>query len=152
MILLIACGNPFRRDDGAGPLLAYRVAHMCRRPDLRVLVRHQLTPDLAAALAEPGVCCALFADACVGEADADVALLRPLAEDETPPPLGHHLSPAALLGLARRLYALRPPAWLATIPGNDFGFGEGLSPLAARSLARAEVQIAGFLAERFPLR
>ncbi len=146
-ILLIACGNPLRRDDGAGGVLARRLAAE-RLVGLRILILHQLTPELAVDLARPEVRCALFADAFVVDADADAPILRPLDGEGGAPPLGHHLCPESLLGLTARLYGRRPPAWLAAIPGEDFGFGEGLSLEAQRAVARAHEQIRDFLSRQ----
>lgn len=143
MILLIGCGNSLRRDDGAGPLLARRLGGRCRRRDLELIACHQLTPELAPLLADPRIKAAIFADAALPGRGAETTgpLLRPIAEEPVPTLLGHRLSPASLLALAARLYGRRPPAWLVTIPGEDFGFGNGLSDAAEGMLIRAEEEV-----------
>ncbi len=147
MILLVACGNTLRRDDGAGLELAQRLGARCRPSDLEIHRCHQLTPDLGLLLAAPGVAAVLFADAamCMGEEDLASPMLRRISAGGGALPLGHHLAPEALLALAATLYGRRPPAWQVVIPGIDFDFGEGLSPLAAESVARAEREIEAFL-------
>lgn len=143
MILLVGCGNPLRRDDGAGPLLVRLVARRARRPDIRPLVCHQLTPEIALHLSAPDVTCVLFADASVAGAGPR---LVSLVEDRIPPPLGHHLSPTSLLALSARLYGRRPPAYLVTVPGEDFGFGRGVSRKARAALRGAAEDVLRHLA------
>jgi hydrogenase maturation protease len=147
VILLIACGNSLRRDDGAGLVLAERLLRRCRRPDLEIHRCHQLTTDLAPRLAEPAVAAVLFVDAAVadGTGNPPLPLLRPLTDGPAAQPVGHHLTPQALLALSAGLYGRRPPAWQVLIPGEDFAFGEGLSAVARGSLVRAEGEVLAFL-------
>jgi len=154
VVLLIACGNPLRRDDGAGLVLAKRLANRCRRLDMEIYLCHQLTADLASRLTAPDLAAVLFVDSavCNGEQDFDSPLLRRIPDGRAAPPLGHHLTPEALLALCTTLYGCRPPAWQVIIPGVDFSFGEGLSPLARECLARAEHEVRTFLAETAPQR
>jgi len=149
MILLIAYGNPLRRDDGAGLRLAERMADRWQAAGtrLRHLAVQQLTPELAAEIAEPDVRAVVFVDtrAVAGAAAgrqhaASTVLVTPLAAPESASPsLGHHLGPAVLLAYAALLLDGRPapPAWLATTPGVDLGHGEGLSPLAHAAIEAA---------------
>lgn len=143
MILLVGCGNPLRRDDGAGPLLVRLVARRARRADLRTLICHQLTPEIALDLSSPQVTAAIFADASV---DTALRGIIPLREGPSPSHLGHHLSPAALLTLASALYGRRPPAWLVTVPGEDFGFGRGVGRKTRSELARIAEDVLRHLA------
>jgi hydrogenase maturation protease len=138
MILLIAYGNVLRRDDAAGIVLARRVGRQCRRADLEIIECQQLTPELAPRLADPAVTAVIFTDAAT---DPSAPLLRHLAETADLPPFGHHLGPASLLDLATRLYGRRPPAWLATVPAEDFRFGIGLARRTRQELRRAEREI-----------
>jgi hydrogenase maturation protease len=129
MDLVIGYGNELRRDDGAGPRVARAVAAW-GAPDVLALARHQLTPELAEALAGADV--VFFVDAAAG-ADTGVRV-RPVRPDARQPALGHTSSPAELLALALALYGGRPRAWLVTVPAPDLGFGEGLSPAASRGV------------------
>ena len=148
-LLLIAYGNPLRRDDGAGLRLAERMAARWQATGtrLRHLAVQQLTPELAIELAEPGVRAVVFVDtravdgATAGhEPAARAVLATPLAAPEAPSPsLGHHLGPEVLLAYAALLLDDRPapPAWLVTAPGVDFGHGERLSPPASAAIETA---------------
>jgi hypothetical protein len=46
-----------------------------------------------------------------------------------------------LLTLANRLYGYSGLAWLATVPGFEFGHGEGLSPATAQAIDYLPPQI-----------
>jgi hydrogenase maturation protease len=129
--LVIGYGNPLRGDDAAGPLLAGRVAAW-QLPGVTALAVHQLTPELAARLAECDR--AVFLDARQGGGEAR---WRALAPAETHAGLEHASDPARLLALARDLFGARPAAWLLTLPGVEFSFGAGLSEPTARALEAA---------------
>ena len=142
MLLIIAWGNSLRRDDGAGLRLGEMLEEFRRkqnRPATCIAV-HQLTPELALEIARDDVSAVLFADARDAAAEAGgpppEILVRPLMEEPRGPVLGHHLDPAAVMACARILYHKAPPAWIATVPGVDFGHGEGLSALAEAALLR----------------
>jgi hydrogenase maturation protease len=138
MIVLIGYGNPLRRDDGAGPALARLVEERCGRGELRVLTPHQLVPELAESLAENDVAAVLFLDACVSESERDKKVtVRPVGGAAPSPAFGHHFSPADLLVYTELLRGSPLPAWQVSIPGVDFGFGEGLSNQAEKNLAAA---------------
>lgn len=131
--LIIGIGNTLRRDDGAGWLLAERLAAWLRATKVAVelLCVQQLTPDLAEEIAESPASAIIFADVSVSAAAAQVA---PLTAAATAAAGSHQLSPAMLLLLCETLYDRRLPAWLATVPGVDFGHGEGLSLVAEEGL------------------
>jgi len=141
--LLLAWGNPGRRDDGLGPALA-AAAERFGMTGLTIEVGYQLQIEDAETLARfPRV---VFADADRGGA-------APFRFERLAPArsgLGfssHGLSPAALLALARDLFGARPEAWLLGIRGRDFdGFGEGLSAPARRHLAAAAAFLRAALA------
>lgn len=145
MILLIGYGNSLRRDDGAGLILAEKLeqAWLASRVEVERLSVHQLTPELAANLARPEVTAVVFVDAYVAtpaESPPHVKIV-PIEAAITSPSLGHHLSPAALLIYARLLYGQQPPAWMVTVPGVDFGHGEGLSETSQQAIAPDKLQI-----------
>ena len=146
MILLIAYGNPLRQDDGAGLRLAERMVERWQAADipLRHLAVQQLTPELAAEIAEPGVAAVVLVDARAVDADAAkndpaalaVAVMPLAAPDAASPSLGHHMGPATLLAYTGLLLDGRPAprAWLVTTPGVDFEHGEGLSEAAKAAI------------------
>ncbi len=109
------------------------IASSWEKGHLRLVTVHQLTPELAQELADPEVAAVIFMDAAVAESTDEVdALLRrigPFSEERKSflPVLGHHFAPEELLAYAKVLYGCHVPAWLVTVPGVDFGFGDGLS-------------------------
>ncbi len=111
MILLIAYGNPLRRDDGAGLRLAEEMAG--RWQEARV---------------EPP-----------GRVTGAVVVAALGSDGPSSPSLGHHTEPDVLLAYATLLLDGRPapPAWLVTAPGVDFDHGEGLSAAASAAIQAA---------------
>lgn len=151
MILLISYGNDLRRDDGAGLVLADIIEQSWRIHQVAVkhLSVHQLLPELAEEIARPEVSAVVFFDARAveaGEVDPRVQVQH-LSVDTQSPSLGHHLDPTTLLAYADRLYGWRPPARLVTVPGADFGYGEGLSEMVQQALAAAQALPFELLAE-----
>jgi hydrogenase maturation protease len=141
--LIFGIGNTLRRDDGAGWLLAERLAALLRShgADVQLLFVQQLTPDLAEEIAESPATAIIFADVAVGSCAPSVTLLAAV------PPVAsssHAFTPAALLYLAEKLYGRSLRAFLATVPGVDFGHGEGLSRVAEEGIDAAELLMNGF--------
>ncbi len=143
--LVLAWGNPGRRDDGLGPALAEAIAARAL-PEVRVSADYHLQVEDAAELAGCGR--VLFVDADRG-GRGPYRLRRLAAEAGAGAGLGfssHGISPARRLGFARDLYGASPEAWLMGIRGYDFdGFGEGLSSGARANLAAAIAAAAGFV-------
>lgn len=142
-VLIIGYGNTLRRDDGVGVYVAEHLAAR-RRPGLRILACHQLTPDLAEPISRAAA--VVFIDAAVGQPrQVRMRRIRPMA---AAPFLAHASSPARLLGLARTLFGRYPSAWLLTIPAEDFGLGEGFSTRAQAGARTALVRLEAWLRRR----
>jgi hydrogenase maturation protease len=139
--LVIGYGSPLRGDDAAGQEVAAAVASW-GLPDVQGLAVHQLTPELAVPLARARL--AVFVDAYPAPGGGAVNVER-LGRACGPAALGHTGDPRFLLGLARALYGRRPPAWLVTVPGVDFGFREALSPAARDGVQDALRRVAQLL-------
>ena len=133
MTLLVAIGNTLRRDDGAG----HRVVELLELPaGVQALSCHQLTPEMSEEIGAAGT--VVFIDADVNPGPAQLEPIEPGAGLN--PLGGHFLTPQELLVMAQRLFAFRGKAWLCHVPGEDFGEGEGLSPMAEAN-ARAAAQL-----------
>jgi hydrogenase maturation protease len=123
-VLIIGCGNPLRCDDG----MAWRVAEALSLrqlpPEVKIMVQHQLTPELAVPVSQAQA--VIFLDAACegrpGELRREAVSPGPAAAA-----FSHEFSPAALLGLARELYGRSPEACAITLCGACFDHGEGLS-------------------------
>jgi hydrogenase maturation protease len=137
--LVIGYGNPLRGDDGAGPRVADAVAAW-NRPGVRTITVHQLTPELADVIATARR--VVFVDAEVGTVRVGVNRLEVC---DSAYMFVHVGNPAWLMGLTRAVYGRCPPAWLVTVPGTAFGFGERLSETARLGIADAQRSIADLL-------
>jgi hydrogenase maturation protease len=132
-LLVIAIGNPLRRDDG----VAYQVAKALRaRPDLQKRKVLQLTPEIAAEI--PAYPTVVFVDA-----DSSEGHVRITDVDEVPAPspLTHASTPAQIVALARVLFGFAGRAHVCHVPVADLSPGEGLSSLARQFAQRAAAEI-----------
>jgi hypothetical protein len=174
--LVIGYGNPLRQDDGLGWHIAHGLNALAARraiAPLSVIASQQLRPEHTVAIASSSA--VLFVDAACqrNPGQLDPGPPEPLRlesielelelENEPEPtgrmlagpqtgchgqPLSHQLWPEALLQLTWLLEGRHPPGWKLAIPGQWFGFGELLSPMAARGMEAAQVLIAQWAQER----
>jgi hydrogenase maturation protease len=145
-VLVIGYGNMLRRDDGAGPALAERIASRWQGQGLSVCTQivTQLTPELALDIAAADVAAVVFVDATVAPNGGGIQIRR-LNGANASPSLGHHLGPALLLNYAALFQERQTPAWLVTVGGNDFRMGEGFSPVVEQLLTAAPQVADGLL-------
>ena len=131
-IWIIGFGNRHRRDDGIGPHVADRLKRLLDDVGgVNTVSLHQLGPELAEDLqAATGV---IFIDA------AQEPLSRGCSWSEIRPVSDMHRIAHSLTANAYNRY---PPAWMVSVQGSDFGFGEGLSQAAADSANLATGEIA----------
>jgi len=132
LILIIGYGNALRRDDGVGLKVATE-AEKLGFSGTQSLSLHQLTPELAATIAE--VDRVIFVDAGINSDSVQLQAIQP--EEATSTQMGHFCDARSLLALSQILYHYAPQAWLITIPAVDFEFGEQLSPLAKSGAIQA---------------
>ena len=139
--LVIGYGNTLRNDDGAGQIVAEKVANW-KLNNLRAIAVHQLTPELAANLAE--VEQIIFVDA-YPACDQRTVQTYPLQPLATMTLKSHTSDPRVLLTLTETLYNHCPQAWWVLIPGVNFELGEELSPLTQNGITEALAQIQSLL-------
>lgn len=147
-LLIIAYGNPLRRDDGAGLLLAEKLARQwqMRGVAVRTITVQQLVPELAAQVAMNETSAVLFVDAAANFPSWEIQV-HSLCDGKGRLTLGHYCDPALLLAMADGLYRHRPPAWLITVPGVDFGHGTGVSGSVRRLIDDSTGMIYTMLSE-----
>lgn len=135
-LLIIGYGNPLRRDDGAGLVLAEKLAAelSARGVVVHQLAVQQLVPELALTIANADSDGVLFVDTIADHSESKI-IFYSLVDAVPTVTMGHHLTPQVLLLYAAHLYGHRPPAWLVTIPGTDFSHGEGFSAQTTQLLA-----------------
>ena len=124
MWLIIGYGNPLRGDDGAGPAVAEKLAHKLTKSQAKILIVHQLTPELALDLADVEIDKVLFLDAKRQQKSA--VCISALSADANSS-CGHQTSPQLLLYLTQQLYKKTVSGWLLTIAGHQFDFSGTLS-------------------------
>ena len=139
--LVIGYGNSLRGDDGIGRKLAQTIAEW-QLPGVRSLDLHQLTPELAAELAQVEL--AIFIDACPAKDHDAVTFqaIKPSASINFP---SHFSNPQALLSLTQAVYGRCPPAWWVMVPGVNFSLSDRLSPLAKQKSEQALREIESLL-------
>jgi hydrogenase maturation protease len=133
--LIIGYGNTIRGDDGVGYQIAEAVAQW-NLHDVRSLAVHQLTPDLAEAIAQANT--VIFVDAVATSSEVKIEQLEP---NDAASFTGHYADPRSMLALTHALYKIIPTAYQILIPAVDFSFGETLSPLTQKSVDLALVKI-----------
>jgi hydrogenase maturation protease len=130
--LVIGYGNTLRGDDGIGPAVAQGVKDKVSGD---VIIRHQLTPELAEPIAAADL--VVFVDAAPNVRPGAVAVREIYGTTPPSPGLAHAASPAALLQLADTLYGGSPRAFIVTIGAGSFALSEFLSDGAAAALPEA---------------
>ena len=140
-VLVLAWGNPGRRDDGIGPCLADRLRSH-ELDGVTVESTYQLQIEHAGQVAEADL--VVFVDAAASGPSPFIA--RPLGPMGRPGFSTHALEPGTVLALAHELYGVHPRAILLGVRGYEFdGFDEHLSPRAERNLEAAEGWLAAAL-------
>ena len=141
--LVCGYGNPSRQDDGAGHVLAPRIAAWLEEKgaDVQLELAHQLLPELSEDLSLVDL--AVFADASVSSGDAEGTEHRGFAIRElAPDPVLeganlHSMGSEWLLDLMETLGMRRPRALLVTVAGASFDFSDALTPLCASRVETA---------------
>ena len=145
--LVIGVGNPARGDDGVGPAVAAHVEQDPRGAAAVVRSVMQLTPELAAEVAEASV--VVIADARVGVAAGEVDW-APVGvwESGASGPFSHHLTPAALCHLAGVAFGRVPPAFVVGVGAAAFEAGAPLSGPALAAVPRAAEMVIALASAR----
>lgn len=139
--LILACGNTLCGDDGLGPWLAQWAEEQFKdNPDVRVISRHQWTPELAEEVAQAQS--VLFIDCSVESASGEV-LLRPVELAPNTQSIGtHQVDAAELLAMALCFYnSLPAQAMQLTVGAGSVELGEEFSPAVTAALPEACLQL-----------
>jgi len=152
-ILLLAYGNPWRQDDGAGLAVLNELnqrlglSEFSADGEVRDEVRgtvcvangrhiesrfvHQLDLGLAEEVA--GVDRLILVDAHLDEPGEPIRCV-PVEPGYESSFTGHHISPAFLLGVAQAAFGRAPQTWLYSVQGRRFNHGTQLSPETHRNV------------------
>ena len=136
-VLILACGNTLRSDDGVGPWLAnWAEQHFSAHPEVRVISRQQWTPDLAEDIA--GANAVLFVDCSIESVPGYVRLIRVEPSAQTEGLVTHHQGASELLALAKDLYnSLPAKAAVLTVGAGSTNLGETFSEPVAQAIPLA---------------
>ncbi len=132
-VLVIGYGNRSRSDDGIGFRAAELLRDRLSQPDLEVIAVQQLTPELMLSISRAQR--VIFIDARAAGQPGEIRR-QELAAHPATAAFTHEASPAGLLAGAAALYGSSVPGVLFTVTGKSFDFGEQLTPIVERSLAR----------------
>jgi hydrogenase maturation protease len=132
-VLFIGYGNDLRSDDGAARHAA-EIVEEWNLPGVRVISKHQLTPELAEEVAWAKT--VIFADSYAAHAGDGCRTVN-VSPTKPPETLTHTVQPGMLLWYAQFMYDRCPTAWLMAIPSIDFSLGDGLSPTAQAGVREA---------------
>lgn len=151
--LIIAYGNPSRRDDGVGFHVLNALRKQLGRAPLSLeedgtdelggridtICLHQLAPELAELVAEYDV--VVFIDAHVPNAYPELIREELVGNECSIGPVTHHMKPEMIMAVVRALYGKAPKAWLISVRGHDFDFGMELSPQTAALVEEAAERV-----------
>jgi hydrogenase maturation protease len=130
-ILVVGVGSELRSDDAAGRRVADAIMAL-DPPDVAVLSVHQLTPELAAELADRRL--VIVIDASV---DVTAVQVRPVGALATTGATSHHLGVPALVAMSELLGAAPTAVQLIALPVSDLGIGGQLSATTSDAVDRA---------------
>jgi hydrogenase maturation protease len=139
---IIGYGNPFRRDDGIGVFVAERLRSLLCQ-GTRILTSHQLDPVLLDEVQDSDL--VVFVDATGKELREGIQWDKIRPERSGFAHTTHHFKPSLLLDLLSLLHHKEPEAWLMSIQGDDFGYGEGLTDQAVARADKACRRITEFI-------
>jgi hydrogenase maturation protease len=143
-IVILACGNSLRGDDGVALHIGAALQEeLGNDSGVEIILTQQLLPEHAEPLSRTNY--AIFLD-CSAIAEPGVVSTHTLSPAQSLPRLfTHALDPASLLKLTQDLYGRIPPGAVAiTVGGQSFKLNEQLSepviaavPIALKAVHRA---------------
>ena len=144
-VLVIGYGNTLRTDDGVGRVAAERLAGDPRLDGVRVIGRHQLTPELALDVSQATL--VVFVDA-RRRLPAGTFTIEPMERaGKQGAGWSHHVDPSGLLDLTGELYGRVPDAWLVSVGVESVVLGDRMTPLVEASLPELVGAVAELIAD-----
>lgn len=134
--IIVGVGDSRRRDDGIGPYIVERLEAILNISDaFRFFSVPGLTFDILGELQSADGAILIDSTADILEQGWRCATVMPGAG------FMHlrmkHLNPAFASGFSNYLCHRKPPVWVLSVQGDDFGFGEGLTPAARKRVEKA---------------
>lgn len=142
--LVVACGNTLRGDDGVAWRIAEAIQKDASLHELRVVIAHQLTPELAEPIS--GADTVIFVDCSAISLPGEVSVFPVERANNTTGSLTHNVDPSTLLALSQELFGSLPRrAFAITVGGQSFELGERLTELVTLAIPAAVQAIKGLL-------
>ena len=137
--LVIGYGNTLRSDDGAGQIVAEKIAEW-KLPQVQSLAVHQLTPELAINIAQANV--VIFIDAVAANSENPTLYqIKEIYPGDDNISCGHSFNPSSLLSYIQIIYSKGIKAYWVLIPAVNFDFGEEFSSLTQQGIDTALKQV-----------
>ena len=136
-------GNSLRSDDGLAHAALDCLESKYAAGEVEFIRNRQLLPEHAASACQADVL--IFVDASHSGKKGEVRV-EPVEAGGAFPSPSHHLSPSSFLTLLQDVFGVAPQAYMATLRGECFDVGEGLSPETVQllpALVRAVEQVLG---------
>ncbi len=131
-ILIIGVGNPLRSDDGVGAYVIDTIGQK-HTPSVKAVATQQLHLEILEEAVSYEV--VVFVDA--ASQKEDLIFEKVEVSNSTPLVSSHHLSHETFLLLAKKLYHKNLNLILCSIRGENFDFGEKISPVVLNTAKRA---------------
>ncbi len=130
-VLIVGYGNRLRSDDGLGVRAAEELSRTNPAAGAEILIRHQLTPELAETISH--VEKVFFIDASRQGQPGEIRC-TPVSPHHPDVLFAHQLTPETLLSLCCELYGVSPQAFEISLCGECFELGDQFSPKVAAAL------------------
>lgn len=137
-ILLIGYGNPTRMDDGVGWYIADKIQEKFD-DEIEVLQADQISVEMVEDIKDRDV--VILVDAHISDEDDWIRSVE-IEPDPSPGLITHIIKPSNLLAFCQSLYHKHPKAYLYSVKGIVFDFGEELSEQTQKNADEAIQQIA----------
>jgi hydrogenase maturation protease len=128
-VLIIGYGNPLRSDDGFGWHAAQQIESCSNFPNIEVITRQQLTPEIAETASHFDL--VIFIDAACdlppGQLRCDKIVPDTSGRGHGSSGFTHFLTPASLIAWSAELYDKFPEAYYLSVGGESFSEGETIS-------------------------
>jgi hydrogenase maturation protease len=136
-VLVIGYGNPLRGDDGVGCVVAEELAKRLCDPTskVQVVACHQLSPEMAEAVADTRS--VIFIDASIEVGPGEVSVSTIIPDQFSPGAFVHSLKPSALLATASELFGQAPQARKVVVGAASFDGGMQLTPAVRGAVPQA---------------
>jgi hydrogenase maturation protease len=141
-IVIIACGNSQRQDDGLAHEALHQLAGTALPGDFEFIHAHQLFPEHASVACQADLL--IFLDAAQTGTPGEIRIRKVEPGGSFPGP-SHHLSPESLLTFIQQVYGAEPESYLATLCGESFGLGEGLTAATEHALPEMVSQVVNLI-------